>query len=309
MTAAVSVIVTTKDRPHFLRHALESIDSQSRKATEIIVVDDGSRMPAESAVDMATATIPIRFVRNDVSKGVSAARNQGAEAAIAEWVLFLDDDDWLGTAFLENMTQALDSAAGMPAFLWSNRVDVYSDRQASKNLGPASLDHSNSNDQALEQLMQVSCSGMLFNAERFVRCGGFNESLCVSEDRDLVFRLLQQGVSARNVPDADLFFRIHDGPRLSNSDKKAVQARDDLSVIDTHRAFLKNHPAIADKFLGRVAKRLWSSGYCAEALRVSRMHWRLQPWSSRTIKRNVLWHVAALFRSGRKLQIRTAVAQ
>jgi glycosyltransferase involved in cell wall biosynthesis len=56
----------------------------------VIVVDDGSDIP----VVLPTADPRVRLLRNDVSKGISEARNTGFRAARGHFFSILDDDDW-----------------------------------------------------------------------------------------------------------------------------------------------------------------------------------------------------------------------
>ncbi len=81
--------------------------AQSRKADEIIVVDDGSRDGTERFV---LETYPeVRLLRQE-NRGVSAARNAGIRAATGELIAFLDsDDEWLPRK-LERQLEAMDAS-------------------------------------------------------------------------------------------------------------------------------------------------------------------------------------------------------
>lgn len=77
-----------------LRECLESITalSLSRQEREIILIDDGSEMPAIDAIaDMADDIIYIRQ-RN---KGLSEARNMGIRVSTGRYIQFVDGDDKL----------------------------------------------------------------------------------------------------------------------------------------------------------------------------------------------------------------------
>ncbi len=88
---SVAIIITTYNHASFLGSALRSAVLQTRQATEIIVVDDGSRDHPEAV----TRTFPgVRLIRQP-NAGLAAARNTGWRAARSEFVVFLDADDRL----------------------------------------------------------------------------------------------------------------------------------------------------------------------------------------------------------------------
>ncbi len=92
---SISVVIPCYNAAHFLRATIESILQQTRPATEVIVVDDGST--DDSARIAASFGPPVRVIRQE-NQGESAARNRGIEAATGDWVAFLDADDlWLPT--------------------------------------------------------------------------------------------------------------------------------------------------------------------------------------------------------------------
>jgi len=87
----VSVIVPTRDRPHLLREALESIRALEGPDLkfEIIVGDNGDLAQTALIAESAGA----RHVDAKRGKGAGVARNAALAAATGEYIAFLDDDD------------------------------------------------------------------------------------------------------------------------------------------------------------------------------------------------------------------------
>ncbi|MFC1888282.1 glycosyltransferase family 2 protein [Thermodesulfobacteriota bacterium] len=86
----VSVILPLYNGQRYLRQTLESIFSQTHRDIEVIVVDDGS---TDGSIKLLSAYEDrIRVVKQS-NRGVSAARNRGAEEARAELIAFIDQDD------------------------------------------------------------------------------------------------------------------------------------------------------------------------------------------------------------------------
>lgn len=111
---SVSVIVATRDRPELLRKAIESLQQQTWPDFEVVVVDDGSRVPQE-----VEAVIPadsrFRLLRLLEPAGPGAARNRGFEEARGGFVAILDDDDIATPERLERQAKVLleDSSIGL----------------------------------------------------------------------------------------------------------------------------------------------------------------------------------------------------
>ena len=91
----VSVVIPTKGRPALVRRAVDSVLSQTFQDFELILVVDGHDPETEAALS-AVVDSRLKIIVNPSSLGGSMARNAGADAARAEWLAFLDDDDeWL----------------------------------------------------------------------------------------------------------------------------------------------------------------------------------------------------------------------
>lgn len=95
MVPKVSVIVPIYNVELYLRKCVDSIINQSLKEIEIILVNDGS---TDNSGKMADEYINkderIKVIHKE-NGGQGSARNMGIEAAIGEYIGFVDSDDWI----------------------------------------------------------------------------------------------------------------------------------------------------------------------------------------------------------------------
>lgn len=97
----VSIIVPVYKVESFLPKCIESIQNQTYKNWELILVDDGSPDNSGKVCDeYAKGDSRIRVLHKE-NGGVSSARNLGLENIKGEWVTFVDADDWLDANTLE----------------------------------------------------------------------------------------------------------------------------------------------------------------------------------------------------------------
>jgi glycosyltransferase involved in cell wall biosynthesis len=90
----VTVIITTYNRPDFLRSAVRTVANQQYNPIELVVIDDHSRTPAHEVLDDWSSDFErFEIHRHTENQGANAARNTGIEVATGEYIAFLDDDD------------------------------------------------------------------------------------------------------------------------------------------------------------------------------------------------------------------------
>ena len=93
MAPWVSVIIPTYNRAALVAEALASVQAQTYRDFEIVVVDDGGTDGTAAAL---AEWREVKVLRHSRRRGVSAARNTGINAARGQWLAFLDSDDlWL----------------------------------------------------------------------------------------------------------------------------------------------------------------------------------------------------------------------
>jgi glycosyltransferase involved in cell wall biosynthesis len=102
----VAVIIACHDDGATIRAAVASLEGQ--EASELAIVDDGSKDPATLDVLAELEGGPASVVRQE-NRGPAAARMAGVAATSARYVLALDADDQLERGALTELADALDS--------------------------------------------------------------------------------------------------------------------------------------------------------------------------------------------------------
>jgi GT2 family glycosyltransferase len=86
----VSIVIVSWNVRELLRDCLRSVEEETRRAHEIIVVDNDSR---DGSADMVRAEFPdVRLIANRDNRGFAAANNQALSAARGRNVLLLNPD-------------------------------------------------------------------------------------------------------------------------------------------------------------------------------------------------------------------------
>lgn len=191
-----SVIIPCFNAARYLPRALESLDAQSFRDFEVIVIDDGSTEHADIAY-LDKLPPHIRLLRQK-NRGLSGARNTGFRHAEGELVLPLDCDDALAPDFLQRTVAALqrDPEAGF-AF---THIDLVGERSG------ILVKHYNAFEQLfLNQLPYC----VLQRRAMWEALGGYDESMRDGyEDWEYNIRALRAGYRAVEVPEPLFIYTV-----------------------------------------------------------------------------------------------------
>lgn len=94
-TPLISVIVPVYKAEPYLLRCVQSIQNQTYRNLEIILVDDGSPDRCGQMCDAYAAEDPRIRVIHKENGGLSSARNAGLDIMTGEFVGFVDSDDWI----------------------------------------------------------------------------------------------------------------------------------------------------------------------------------------------------------------------
>ena len=100
----VAIIIPNYNKAKYLSDCINSALNQTYKNIEIIIVDDHSTDKSDEIIKNFAKKHPsIKYYRLPENKGVSHARNFGAQKTSADYLVFLDSDDvYINTRKIEN---------------------------------------------------------------------------------------------------------------------------------------------------------------------------------------------------------------
>lgn len=100
MQPLVSVIVPVYKVENYLPRCIESLYKQSLKEIEIILIDDASPDSSGKICEQYAKKDPrCKVIHHTENKGLAAARNTGIQHATANYLMFVDSDDWVNENF------------------------------------------------------------------------------------------------------------------------------------------------------------------------------------------------------------------
>ena len=110
MTPRATITMPAYNAEETLREAVDSALAQTVEDFELVIVDDGSRIPvAEVLADLGDDRV--RIVRHDPNRGLGPARNSALRAARAPLICHLDADDRYEPEYLEGLLPCFEDPA------------------------------------------------------------------------------------------------------------------------------------------------------------------------------------------------------
>lgn len=103
MSPLLSVIVPVYNAEKYLKKCLDSIEFQTLKNIEIIVINDGSLDNSKEILEKYVEKDERFILMDQINLGVSVARNKGLDVARGEYIGFVDSDDYIELDMYEKM--------------------------------------------------------------------------------------------------------------------------------------------------------------------------------------------------------------
>ena len=280
---AVSVVIATYNRANYLAETIDSVLSQSFQKFELIVVDDGSTDETRRVVAPYGSRVRYFYQEN---RGPSAARNLGARNASAGWISIQDSDDLCLPNHLETLYGYANKhpESGMVFANGSYLGGPAHDRETiipaakSRRLAEQGVRLEDLFDKSIVRLQAALISKRCYND-----VGGHDETLRISMDLDLTFRLISRYPVAY-IDEVVFSYRRHSGNISGNQELRLLE---NIRVIEK----LLDQNGEAEESLGkrrvaarlayryyRLAKGRWKTGERDKSREALREAIRLRPF-------------------------------
>lgn len=207
----ISVIIPSYNYDSFVGDAIKSIQAQTYKNWECIVVDDGSADNTKSIVGEFCKNDPRITYFYQENSGLSASRNNGIKKSSGELIALLDADDTFMPDKLEQQIRILEEHKA--DLIFSNAKAIKLDRESNFNQygeikWKSPLDYIGRNP--------IIPSSVLMTRKLFDSVGEFSEELKSIEDGDYWFRAALEGWKFVYDPVERIVKKNHNQNMMSN---------------------------------------------------------------------------------------------
>lgn len=235
----VSIVIPTFNRSALLIEALASIEKQTYKDLEVVVIDDASTDDtAEKIAEFSGLNIVFHKLEKNI--GYIAARNKGIDLASGSYISFLDSDDRMlpdKIDFLVSEAIKTNAAFVYAGWRWMNfdsstvRVERTPDNKGEINGLPRWCYN------VVPDLVKTNV----------MKNYGFNKEACNNENTEFLIRIFQSEKIAY-VEKTLSEYRDHDAPRESGNIKGILKGME--FIMHHHYLFAKSEIKwVAEKYL------------------------------------------------------------
>lgn len=235
----VSVIITTYNRPTYLLRAINSVDKQTYKNIEIIIVDDNNsnsdaRCETQKVINEYRGLTKLIYIKHDKNKNGATARNTGIKNSSGDYIAFLDDDDYFYPDKVEKQVKILKNLDEQYGGIISN-FEIF--RNGKKINYPYVVNSGNYLVETLSCTFQMGSGSNLFVRRNVLKeLGGFDETFERHQDYEFLVRFFLK---------YDLFALDE---KLFGIEQKAIQnnKKDLIKMINIKKQYLNKYKNILD---------------------------------------------------------------
>jgi len=222
----VSVIIPCYNQGEFLEDSVSSVLDQSYQDLEIIIVNDGSTDEATNTLLTNYNRPKTKIITTD-NQGLASARNNGIAVAQGDYILPLDADDKIGSAYVEKAVALLESDPQIGivycrAMLFGHIVKEW--------ILP---------DYSLKEMLCdniIFCSAF-FRRKDWLEVGGYDAGMHLGwEDYEFWLSLIEKGKEVHKIPEVLFFYRV--GP------DSMVRSKERSQKVSMFNRIFKRHPEL-----------------------------------------------------------------
>ncbi|WP_083647004.1 glycosyltransferase family A protein [Pseudochrobactrum sp. B5] len=225
----VVVIIPYYNGSKYIERAAQSVLNQTIKATEFVVVNDGSTVEETNKLNEIAAKMGFQVLHKE-NGGQGSARNWGVKHSNSKFISFLDQDDFYLKTHIETLIKGVEQDD--PHFGWVYADLMEADEEGNIVRSDMVTYHSSHPKRFINDLinsdMHVLPSASLISRDAFEDVGGFDAQFMGYEDDDLFMRIFRKGYTNYFIPKAVTVWCINTNStsysiRMSRSRLKYIQ--------------------------------------------------------------------------------------
>ena len=202
----ISVVMPTRNRAHYLADAIKSIQAQSFKNWELIIVDDASEDTTKDLLDYykkEDKRIRVHYFKKH--QGISKCRNKGNQLAEGELIVVHDSDDVSEPDRLKMIAGRYKKKKGKWNIGYSNWLICDVDLKVQEHRGSAKFDM-----KKLKEAQYIA-SPTLFYTKKLALKVPYRPKLKVGDDWQFLIDVANNGGKWENINKPLVKYRMHNG--------------------------------------------------------------------------------------------------
>ena len=206
MPFSVLMSLYSKERPEYLRQSLDSVFSQTLRADEVILVEDGPLTPElESVVKEYESTYPeLKAIALDTNSGLGKALNEGLKHCLFELVARMDTDDVCKRNRFETQIKYMEDHPEIDlCSSWIEEFEESPEKVSSIKTLPETHEEISC---YIKKRNPINHPSSCFRKKAVIEAGGY-QHLPLFEDYYLWARMFKQGCKFSNIQTPLLSFR------------------------------------------------------------------------------------------------------
>ena len=197
-----SIVVPALNEEQYIGVLFLALKRQTFTDFEVILVDAESKDKTVEVANNFSKDFPLTIVKTS-QKNISGSRNVGAKSAQGSYIFFIDSDNSIAPDFLEEIKKSIDSKSYemlIPAVIPDSKKFIYRSLYGSIN-GLVLI---------FKSLNVTFSTGgnLIIKKDTFNMLSGFDETIFVGEDHDIVRRARKKGVKIAFLPHTKIIFSI-----------------------------------------------------------------------------------------------------
>ena len=211
-------VIAARDMEHYVGETIQSLLDSTIPPEAIWVVDDAS---SDDTGRIAQSYDRVNLLVNKENKDTSYSRNRAIKKCTSPFILVIDADDIVHPYRIKHQMAYLEANPDVDA-VYSDKYSfqgILSDTSQTKKEDVSYI------DDLLEHLIIKNIlvpSLFLFRKRFFYEYGFFDQTIHISNDRELLIRALLKGAVIRHTPGAITYYRRHNTSMLSTRYREGI---------------------------------------------------------------------------------------